>query len=266
MNKSILSLFICGTFGAGIAALMVSPMLLKAPAPSKRIVDTPETRARQAEKKALRGAAWAAERDGDYAKAERIYKELLDKNFANAITYMDMAHMFERAGERRKALDAYDRVINPPEAYRGSSMETDSMILGRYLDLCLEFNEMDKARIALERLVNLGKGSIGGQSTPSINRNPASDPELMAAARVVVGLGYALKGRYGEAKENYRKAIEADPNSAVAHYYLAYEQERDRDWRGAQQRYKRALALGQRDAVLKQAAGKKIADMDLMIR
>jgi hypothetical protein len=52
----------------------------------------------------------------------------------------------------------------------------------------------------------------------------------------------------------------------LLHYHLAYEEERDKNWRGAQQRYKRALALGQRDQVLKQAAGKKIADMDLMIR
>ena len=64
--------------------------------------------------------------------------------------------------------------------------------------------------------------------TPSQEPAPAQEPAASAASsmsadeHIQAGLADFRRRRFSSAKTHFEQAVEADPNSAAAHYYLGY--------------------------------------------
>lgn len=61
-----------------------------------------------------------------------------------------------------------------------------------------------------------------GQDAPSAENNLSVAPANSAEQHIAAGLASYLRRRFPEAERHFRTAVDADPRSASAHYYLAY--------------------------------------------
>lgn len=62
--------------------------------------------------------------------------------------------------------------------------------------------------------------AVSFQETPAPAVQTASP--ALAQQHVAEGLALYKKRRFGGARDEFRKAVEADPSSPAAHYYLGY--------------------------------------------
>ncbi len=65
------------------------------------------------------------------------------------------------------------------------------------------------------------------------------------------GVGHYQQGHWDVAIEHFRKAVKADPNSAVAHYNLGLTQDKMGKHDEATASFKKALALASNDPTIK---------------
>ncbi len=79
--------------------------------------------------------------------------------------------------------------------------------------------------------------------------SPRAEPDLLEAARINtdLGLNYARAGEYDLALDKLQRAIEQNPNLALAHNGIAYVYAQRKDPSRADEHYKRALRLNPGD-------------------
>lgn len=104
----------------------------------------------------------------------------------------------------------------------------------------------------MKRLLAMGLLLLAACSSGPVEKDrvgPRAEPDLLEAAKINtdLGLNYARSGEYDLALDKLQRAIEQNPNYALAHNGIAYVYARRNDPARADEHYKRALRLNPGD-------------------
>jgi tetratricopeptide (TPR) repeat protein len=176
---------------------------------------------------------------------ERIWRATLGKNPTCWIAANNLGDELEEKGRYDEALDLFNRALKDHPGYRNAMMGIASTNL--------RLNKMPEAIAALLPLVkeepnnlilrfNLGSAyllnkqpTLAAEHLEALLALPAADPlkrsewrikgmsdaAMRVEARLRLGNALASLGRKDEALKNYMAVLEADPDSARAHYQVA---------------------------------------------
>jgi tetratricopeptide (TPR) repeat protein len=149
-----------------------------------------------------------------YDDALRLYQRALQIDPKLAMGYKKLGDTQRVLGKEKEAIAAYKSAIQ----YGYNTLET------RYWlgTLMLETKQIEEAIKILEAVA---------KDMPK--------PEVF----ISIGNGYEKLKRHVSAIEAYQKAIDADPNSALAYYKLADVYQSQREYTKAKESYEKALAL-----------------------
>ncbi len=149
-----------------------------------------------------------------YADALKLYQKALQIDNKLAVGYRKIADTYRLLGREKEAISAYKNAIqfgyNTPETrfWLGTLMLETKQIEEAIKELEAVAKEMPKAEVFIS-----------------------------------IGNGYEKLKRDVSAIEAYQKAIDADPNSALAYYKLADVYQSQREYTKAKGAYEKALAL-----------------------
>lgn len=149
-----------------------------------------------------------------YADALKLYQKALQIDNKLAVGYRKLADTYRLLGREKEAISAYKNAIQ----FGYSTLET-RFWLGT---LMLETKQIEEAIKELEAVA---------KEMPK------------AEVFISIGNGYEKLKRDVSAIEAYQKAIDADPNSALAYYKLADVYQSQREYTKAKEAYEKALAL-----------------------
>jgi len=152
--------------------------------------------------------------DKKYADALKLYQKALQIDPKLAMGYKKIADTFRLLGREREAIAAYKNAVQ----FGYNTLET------RYWlgTLMLETKQLEEAVRELEEVA---------KEMPK------------AEVFIGIGIGYEKLKRDVSAIAAYQKAIDADPNSALAHLKLADVYNSQREYTKAREFYEKALAL-----------------------
>ena len=149
-----------------------------------------------------------------YADALKLYQKALQIDTKMAIGYKKLGDTQRLLGREKEAIAAYKHAIE----FGYATLET-RFWLGT---LMLETKQIEEAIKELEAVA---------KEMPK------------AEVFISIGNGYEKLKRDVSAIEAYQKAIDADPNSALAYYKLADVYQSQREYTKAKEAYEKALAL-----------------------
>ena len=196
---------------------------------------------RKAEATRLHREADQARQRGDIDEAYRLYRDSVEVQ-NDGLVRLDMAQMLDGARRSREALSEYDALFKDRSS--GGTYRTDPTVVARYASLCEADGRIDDAVRLYQGLVGSFKPTPG--VTPPQPETAATDDlvSLKTTAKLIEGIGY--DGRFAKAKALvcYEEAVRLKPDWALAYLHLAYGRERMHQVKGAEEAYRRALALG----------------------
>jgi tetratricopeptide (TPR) repeat protein len=170
--------------------------------------------------------------DKKYADAQKLYQKALQIDPKLAVGYKKFGDTLRQLGKVKEAIAAYKNAIQ----FGYNTLEARYW-LGA---LMLETKQIEEAIKELEEVA---------KEMPK------------AEVFISIGSGYEKLKRDVSAIEAYQKAIDADPNSALAYYKLATVFESQREYTKAADAYKKALELDpEGKAVNKTEAQKKLKE------
>ncbi len=166
--------------------------------------------------------------DKKYADALKLYQKALLIDNKLAAGYKKLGDTYRLLDREKEAISAYKNAI----LYGYNTLET-RFWLGT---LMLETKQIEEAIAQLEAVA---------KEMPK------------AEVFISIGTGYEKLKRDVSAIEAYQKAIDADPNSALAYYRLADVYLSQREYTKAKEAYEKAIALDPEGKVIKKADAQK---------
>lgn len=166
--------------------------------------------------------------DKKYADALKLYQKALLIDNKLAAGYKKLGDTFRLLGREKEAISAYKNAI----LYGYKTLET-RFWLGT---LMLDTKQIEEAITQLEEVA---------KEMPK------------AEVYISIGNGYEKLKRDVSAIDAYQKAIDADPNSALAYYRLADVYLSQREYTKAKEAYEKAIALDPEGKVLKKSDAQK---------
>lgn len=160
--------------------------------------------------------------DKKYADALKLYQKALTIDNKLAPAYRKLGDTYRLLGREKEAIAAYKNAI----LYGYNTLET-RFWLGT---LMLDTKQLEEAVEQLEAVA---------KEMPK------------AEVFISIGMGYEKLKRDMSAIEAYQKAIDADPNSALAYYRLADVYLSQREYTKAKEAYEKAIALDPDGKVVK---------------
>ena len=166
--------------------------------------------------------------DKKYADALKLYQKALQIDNKLAPAYKKLGDTYRLLGREKEAISAYKNAIQ----FGYSTLET-RFWLGT---LMLETKQIEEAIAQLEEVA---------KEMPK------------AEVFISIGTGYEKLKRGVSAIEAYQKAIDADPNSALAYYRLADVYLSQREYTKAKEAYEKAIALDPEGKIVKKNEAQK---------
>lgn len=223
MNKTTLSLLLLVSL-AGPAAAQAGRT--PAQGPQGIHITTQAERERQAE--AFHEAVEAgikAEARGDYAEAERRYREsCFAFGHDDPFDHIRLAFLYDKRGLERKAMVEY-RIVLVGGPTGSSSSQTDPRILSRFGDLCTKYGSVKEAKAAYALAARQSDRDENGDEPNSAPRNDTLSA-LKAAAHTAAAIEHGSHGQKEDQMRELDAAVLADGGYWVARYYRAREYRR----------------------------------------
>jgi tetratricopeptide (TPR) repeat protein len=165
---------------------------------------------------------------------KRIYEDMsaaaeaiIQKSSRNAYE-MDSSKIDEETRERLSAL-GYVGSFADPAKLKGKKLADPKEKIG-------VFNELSRAR-------EIGENGSPDEAIRIVQGIIATDPEATAASYDILGASYIAKNDLGRAAENFRKALDLDPQLMNAHYRLAWIAEKQGRLREAEAEYQKEIEI-----------------------
>ena len=240
------------TLGAAFAALFgcLCVGFFTHPASKSRYPTTnPEYLRKRREREQRSNDALRAYRNGDFGRAEQLYRQAVQANPDDTLGWDSLAKLYDEQKRDRDALDAYDHMLHHSKRVF-SSMDTDPEALYRYAHLCEQFGRHQDAMQSYRNILLAAAQSEPAHSGDLQIKTDVQDPtEARARACLFAGREYSSHGREDVAMQCYQEALRLKPGLAAAHFVLArhYEAGSDgRDWKNCRAKAKAEFIEAQR--------------------
>lgn len=214
-----------GVLMASLALAQTEPPSQTRNHPRQRIKEGPGTEAAKKRLSELSKSARDAEASGDFASAERVYKQIVALDPRLPFSRINLARLYDKMGRDRDAYVEYRAVIlGVPGAW--SSDQQDPRNLARFGDLCARFSTLDEAQYAYALSVANSDSDDVWEPSPRIDSPKPSFARLKSAAHTASAIKYGASGRDAEAFVELESALKADPDYWVALFYRAQAHKR----------------------------------------
>ena len=171
----------------------------------------------------------AASRAGDLKTAETKLKECNeDQGGYDAFALEKLAAIYQQEGRTEEAIQAYRDILHPVGGLSMSSMQSDGVTAVKYAGLLNDAGRWPEAVQAYaEALENPGIRGAQEQFAPDeprleVHFDPAIPQKKQMRAMLHVALGRRFGLNYNAAGAEFAQAVNADPASAIAHFYKGY--------------------------------------------
>ncbi len=162
---------------------------------------------------------------GKYVEASREFQKALWHNPSLAEAYSGLGHAYIGLGRLDDALDAQHKAIelepNMAEAHVAKGL------------ILLQRAEKSRTKTDYERALSACRKGI--ELNPTL--------QVPTVIRAEIGRSYLREGKLTQASRQFEEILKVDLNFGDAHYYLGTIRVRQRDFRRAEEAYRRAIDL-----------------------
>lgn len=219
--------------------------------------------------------------EGKFSGAVERFRYVLGRQPTNDYIWADLAQALEKANRPEEALKTYQGLISHTgEVWKRYSGESGYRAIGQrardldvvtaYVKLCLKQRHWQDAVRTYQAAAEADEEGITiGSAFPRLpadfDRYGAQPKRLAAVADAGLGIWHYRKLAYDKALAAFRSAVQSDPGSAIAHYYLGYalnQEYRSRRTpallKESLEEFRTAASLAGRDEKLREAANKEL--------
>ena len=171
----------------------------------------------------------AASHKGDLETAEAKLKECNeDQGGSDALALEELAKIYEQEGRADEAIQAYHDILHPVGGRSMSSTQSDGVTAVKYARMLNETGRwLEAVRAYQEAVENPGIRGVQEQLAPNeptfeAHFDPSLPQQKQMRAMLHVALGRRYGNDYGRAGAEFAQAVNADPTSAIAHFYKGY--------------------------------------------
>lgn len=180
-----------------------------------------EIERRDKQKLALTNEGRAAEKRGDLATAESLYREACtatgeDDPFAHD----DLARIYDKQGRDREAFVHHGIALRGEEG-SWSSLQDDPRRLARYGDLCLRYSGTQEAVAAYAKAIRFAKADESRNEPCPLPRAETTEA-YRAAAHVAAATEHRAHGQTTDELRELDLAVGIDGDDWVARFYRAH--------------------------------------------